>query len=55
MANDLVQKASQQIDRALGAGDRADISWIQPLPPMRDGWTLAADALQFLDCLQCGM
>ncbi|HEX3356285.1 MAG TPA: hypothetical protein VHS31_04820 [Tepidisphaeraceae bacterium] len=50
MANDLIQTASQQIDRALAARDSADISWIQP-PPMRDGWTLAADALQFLDCL----
>ncbi len=50
MANDPIESARQSIQRALAARERADISWIQP-PPEKDGWTLAADALKFIDAL----
>src|SRR5436190_12190495 len=50
MANDVIQSAKQALERALAARDQADISWIQP-PPEKDGWTLAADALRFIDAL----
>src|SRR5215471_13319673 len=50
MANDPIKSAQQLIDRALSARDRVDISWIQP-PPETTGWTLAADALRFIDAL----
>ena len=50
MANDVIETAKKHIERALAARDAADISWIQP-PPEKDGWTLAADALQFIDAL----
>ena len=50
MANDPIESARQSIQRALAARECADISWIHP-PPEKDGWTLAADALKFIDAL----
>jgi len=50
MSNEPIESAKQAINRALAARDKVDISWIQP-PPEKDGWTLAGDALRFLDAL----
>src|SRR4051794_31280295 len=50
MPTDVIQSAREAVQRAMAARDRADISWIQP-PPETDGWTLAADALRFIDAL----
>src|SRR6476660_5839794 len=50
MKTDVTEKARETLEKALGARDRADISWIQP-PPEKDGWTLTGDALQFIDAL----
>lgn len=50
MANDPIESARQLIHRALAARDGVDISWIQP-PPESSGWTLAGDALRFIDAL----
>src|SRR2546423_3996224 len=50
MPTEQVQLVKEQIQQALSARDRVDISWIQP-PPEKDGWTLAADALRFIDAL----
>jgi predicted O-methyltransferase YrrM len=45
-----LESARRCVEQALRLRDRADLTWIDP-PPERDGWTLCADALAFLDQL----
>ena len=50
MVHQPIESARKSIQQALSARDGADISWIHP-PPEQSGWTLAADALKFIDAM----
>lgn len=47
---DAVRVAKDALDEAWAARDSIDLSWIQP-PPMRNGWTLAPDALKMVGAI----